>query len=390
MRTYDAVVVGAGIVGSHTAYELVRRGLSILLVDASHKGTATSAGAGIVQSLGQSEKEDAVQAVLFEAAAGYLRLGECLAEEGLADWGHSQPGAMLLAGDDEARATLTGLVSSWQARGFFDEPGAGVPELIEPAEVTARCPVLAPVRLAVWMPKAARIDGRTVRAALQSAFEARGGDVVRGEARLEGRTCHVGDEAFGAASIVVAAGAWTSQLLTVAAPRVVPVFPRRGEILHLNIEIAPGRPPSHEWPTVTTLASPHYLVGFPGGRAVVGGTAAEVGFDPRVTAGGLSELVDAALRMAPALREASFLEARVGLRPVSTDGLPVVGAVPAAPGLFVATGLGHGGLHMAPAIGSRLADLVTGSSGRPASRHVVDWAAFDPARPAPQLSSSAG
>jgi len=109
----------------------------------------------------------------------------------------------------------------------------------------------------------------------------------------------------------------------------------------------------------------HYLVAFEDGRVAAGATReAGSGFDPRVTAAGLREVLDHALAVAPGLAGATVLETRVGLRPVADRGVPVIGAVPGRPGLWVLTGFGAAGLTIGPLAGRALAEqLLTGRAG---------------------------
>lgn len=119
-----------------------------------------------------------------------------------------------------------------------------------------------------------------------------------------------------------------------------------------------------DWPTVMTLAEEHghhYLLAFPGGRVVVGATREpDAGFDHRVTAAGQRQVLDAALTLAPGLAAATVLETRVGFRPVTPDGFPLLGAVPGWDGLVLATGLGANGLTYGPLMGVLAAGLALG------------------------------
>jgi D-amino-acid dehydrogenase len=93
----------------------------------------------------------------------------------------------------------------------------------------------------------------------------------------------------------------------------------------------------------------HYLVAWPGGRVACGGTyEPDAGFETRPTVGGLEELLRAGLAIAPGLAEATVIDVRVGLRPVSTDDLPLLGPVPGWDNLHVATGHGTEGLLLGP------------------------------------------
>ena len=71
-------------------------------------------------------------------------------------------------------------------------------------------------------------------------------------------------------------------------------------------------------------------------------------------------MIDEALRVAPGLADARLIELRVGLRPYTLDGLPVLGAVPAVEGVVLATGHGATGLQLGPYSGKLAAELALG------------------------------
>jgi glycine/D-amino acid oxidase-like deaminating enzyme len=156
------------------------------------------------------------------------------------------------------------------------------------------------------------------------------------------------------------------------------VRPVRGQIVHLELDADTG-----SWPVLQPIRS-HYVVPFRGGRLALGATVEDVGFDARPTAGGLRQLFSEGLRVSPGLAHASFLEVRVGLRPVSDDDLPVIGAIPGAENAYVASGHGANGLLLGPVTGRVVADLVSGR------RAPLDVTPFSPGRFAPGVTRSSG
>jgi D-amino-acid dehydrogenase len=105
----------------------------------------------------------------------------------------------------------------------------------------------------------------------------------------------------------------------------------------------------------------HYLVPWPDGRVVAGAThEAGVGFQAQTTAIGLYEVLHEALRVAPGLSQAEILETRVGLRPVTKDGWPIIGPAPGFANLYLATGHGATGLQLGPYTGKLAADWLLG------------------------------
>ena len=91
-----------------------------------------------------------------------------------------------------------------------------------------------------------------------------------------------------------------------------------------------------------------YLVPRDDGRLLVGATVEPAGFDERVTARGMHELLHAALSAAPSLRSFAVTESWAGLRPGTPDGLPFLGPTPIA-GFFLACGHYRNGILLAPA-----------------------------------------
>jgi D-amino-acid dehydrogenase len=152
--------------------------------------------------------------------------------------------------------------------------------------------------------------------------------------------------------VIVAAGAWTGEVCRPLGVE-LPVFPRRGQILHATLEGVD----TAFWPIVLPRIGP-YLLGFPDSRIVVGATVEDVGFAPRVTMGGLDEVIEAGLRIAPGLFGATVTETRVGLRPVYAPGPALIG--PLTSRVVVATGLSAYGLTAGPFTGRIAAALALG------------------------------
>jgi glycine oxidase len=81
---------------------------------------------------------------------------------------------------------------------------------------------------------------------------------------------------------------------------------------------------------------------------LLGSTREAVGFNKRVTAGGIAAILAAALELSPQLGARPLTDAWAGLRPASTDGRPIVGADPAVRGYYVAGGHYRNGVLLAP------------------------------------------
>jgi D-amino-acid dehydrogenase len=218
-------------------------------------------------------------------------------------------------------------------------------------------PPLAPGLAGFWISGAARVDGRAIRDSLLRAAVNRGARRVPGNATLEQTGdrvtgVRVGAERIGADAVVVAAGAWTAEVCAgFGAP--LPVRPQRGQIIHTRL---PGTDTAN-WPVVLPDREP-YLVAFPDGRIVAGATREEVGFEYSATVAGVGSLLAGAIAHAPGLAAAELLETRIGFRPATSDGRPLLGAV--VDGLIVATGHVAEGLTAGPWSGLAVAQLALG------------------------------
>nr|WP_063791985.1 FAD-dependent oxidoreductase [Nonomuraea pusilla] len=405
------VVIGSGIVGAAAAYYLSGRGADVTVVSGGYLGEATQAGAGIVCPWLDHPKDDDWYRLTREGARHYPGLVEALGE----DIGYARVGALVVAEDP---------VDLEPVRRLLHRRYPDAPEMGEVTDVTTPWELFPPLsdRLsAILVPGAARVDGCSVRDALLRAAQRQGAEVRAGAARLspEGRvSVHVrgdeipagavrwrqeepepanGDAASwrqaaplpptgtpagapgmppGAAGtggggqagpsgagdgapleadvVVVAAGAWSGEVCRPLGVE-LPVFPRRGQILHATLEGVD----TAWWPIVLPRMGP-YLLGFPGSRVVVGATVEDVGFAPRVTVGGLDEVLRAGLRVAPGLYGATLAETRVGLRPVNAPGPPLIGRL--TDRVVVATGLSAFGLTAGPLTGMIAAALALGET----------------------------
>jgi glycine oxidase len=97
------------------------------------------------------------------------------------------------------------------------------------------------------------------------------------------------------------------------------------------------------------------------GRLLIGATVEEHGYDARITAGGLSQLLRGALQAAPSLDDFSVSEQWAGLRPATPDGLPFIGRA-GLDGLFTAAGHFRNGILLAPLTATAIVAAIDGQS----------------------------
>jgi D-amino-acid dehydrogenase len=373
---FDVAVVGGGLVGTALAYELMTGGARVALVDRHDASRATDAGAGILSPESMSEEDPSWFELAMGAGEHYRSLVPTLEAGGARNTGYAVTGLLRVAFREWEDDMFTANIALARAR------CAGEVEEITPAEAQRRFPPLGEMRAAWYSPRAARVDGRSMTAALLDAAIAGGVTVVAGS--VDGLSTDAGrvtgvsvaGKTVACDSVAIAGGAWTPDLAAALAVE-IPVAPVRGQIVHVRLEGAA----TGAWPIVSPLLS-QYIVPWPDGRVVVGATLEpDAGFDARPTAAGMRQLFGEMLRLAPGLGDATFVEIRAGLRPVSADDFPVLGRLPGWENAYVCTGHGANGLLLGPYSARLVASVVLGE------QPPLDLTRFAPERFAAEASA---
>jgi D-amino-acid dehydrogenase len=296
-----------------------------------------------------------------------------LAEDGAPDTGYAKPGMLFVARDEAELRRLPEALRRMQSRRAEGIGNLGELAMNDIAEAKQRFPPLGSIAGAIFIPGAGRVNGRSLRDALRDAAVRKGAVAVEADARLTRHGDQIAVEANGERStpeaVVIAGGAWSGALIE-AIGFSLPIYPQRGQIAHLDV------PDVHTsgWPILEWFGS-HYILTFPPNRVVVGATREhDSGFDVRMTAGGVHEVLSVALGIAPGLASATLAEVRVGLRPFSPDGLPVLGRAPGLRNGWLCTGHGPSGLTLGPVSGAIVAALIGDQQPE------LDLAPFDAAR----------
>lgn len=203
------------------------------------------------------------------------------------------------------------------------------------------------------------MDGEVLRDALVRSAQRMGAVFLTGDAKLQYHSKRVtgvtvSDECYAADEVIVCAGVWADQLLEPLGIH-FKVSVQKAQIVYVQV---PDANDMESWPALMP-PSKEYLLAYADKRIAIGATREDdiEGHDVRITAGGLQELLNKGLEMAPGLANSTFQEARVGLRPFTPGDVPVIGPLPGWDGIIAANGLGSSGLTMGPYMGLQLAKL---------------------------------
>lgn len=360
--------------GVATALALADRGAAVNLVEAARPASAaTGASAGMLAPQYESPGPGPLYRLGVRSREAWPEFARRLTELS----GESLPlrsDGMLVANlsaaeEDDARASLR-----WQR-----EAGQRA-ELLSPAEAAELQPgVCEEVRSWLWLSDEGQVDTQRLVDVFDAALRAGPIRLLAGT-RVRELTVHNGavtgvtlddDRTLSGDRVVLAAGAWSGKVGGL--PRNLPVRPVRGQMLRF-----PGGPELRR-----LVASHHgrYIVPRDDGSILAGSTMEVAGFDRSITDEGGRKILERCRALVPELGDPGPSEHWADLRPMTPDGLPVLGPDPELDGLFYATGHGRNGILLGPVTGEVVADLVLEGSTPPvAGTTPEELAAFAPDR----------
>jgi glycine/D-amino acid oxidase-like deaminating enzyme len=364
-RTWDVVIVGAGMVGAACAYYAAAAGLSVALVDRGPvAGGTTGAGEG---NLLVSDKQPGPE---LDLALLSLRLWRELAEELPGALEYEAKGGLVVAGTGAGLTALRALAADQSAHGVGAE---GIP----PERLAELEPhLVGGLAGGVHYPQDAQVQpalaaAQLVRAARRAGAELLSGTEVTGvllgpAGAVRGvRTGRDGELRSGA--VVNAAGTWGGRIAELAGVE-LPILPRRGFVL-----VTEPLPPLVRHKVYSAdyvadvasgsadLQSSGVVEGTRAGTVLVGASRERVGFDRGPAVPVLRRLAAQAVALFPVLAGVQVIRSYRGFRPYLPDHLPAIGPDPRAPGLFHACGHEGAGIGLAPATGLLLAQLLSGA-----------------------------
>jgi glycine oxidase len=332
MRQTEICIAGAGIVGLSLALELSARGRCVTVIEAGvPMAEASTAAAGMLAA------NDPHNPAKLSALS---HLSVALYPEFL----------------DRIQA-LSGIAVPFQTSHtlqFISEPGVAP---LDARLMTSSDGIAPPSSSGYLLLDERSVDPRQLAAALIAAVSAAGIDLVTGNRVVSTQstggsiTVRTTADEIEAAHFVDCTGAWAAESAT--------VFPVKGQMLSVAL-------PRELAMCVTVRTKQIYIVprttGPNAGRAIIGATVEDAGFDRSVDAAQIEALRHHAVRLIPELAAAAVLESWSGLRPGTADGLPLIGPHPEKPRMWTAAGHFRNGILLAPATARVMAQMLCGET----------------------------
>ncbi|HLR75748.1 MAG TPA: FAD-dependent oxidoreductase [Virgibacillus sp.] len=349
----NIVIIGAGIIGTTTAYQLAKQGAHVTIIDRQDDGQATHAAAGIICPWLAQRRNKAWYHLAKNGARIYPKLIDELKEDGEVNTGYERVGAIRLNTIDKRLQAAHERVLKRKK----DAPEIGEITLLDEEETKKMFPLLKDnTYRSIHISGAARVDGQALRQALLSGAIKYGATYIEGDAQLIYKDdivtgAKVNGKTFEADLVIATTGAWMSELLSLIGID-IDVKPQKAQIIHLHLSES-----THSWPVIMPPNN-QYILPFDQNRIVIGAThESKAGFDTRVTAGGVHEILTKALEVAPGLHDSTIENIKVGFRPFTPESKPIIGPLPHIKGILIANGLGASGLTTGPYIGIQLAKI---------------------------------
>jgi glycine oxidase len=367
-QSFDAAIIGGGVIGCSIAWRLAQGGLRVVVIERGEVGKEASwAAGGMLAPLAEADRADEFFHLCVASRAMYAEFAQELRAASSIDIEYRTEGTLYLALTDEDEDELERRWQWQQAAGLkVKKLKADCVRKLEPL-------LNEKLRWALKFSDDHQVDNRRLVMALELAarntgvvFQTRtkAESIEIANSRVTGVLTSCGRIA--AETIIIAAGSWSTAISPGLPGRGFQIQPVRGQMVAIEM---PDPALQH-----IVYSRRAYLIPRLSGFIIAGSTTEDVGYDKRTTAGGINSILQRAFEIAPALAAQTMIETWAGLRPKAGDEWPSLGADGKVQGLVYATGHYRNGILLTPITARAISELVL----RGASS--IDLAPFSPQR----------
>jgi glycine oxidase len=356
-RSCDVAIIGGGVIGCSIAYQLRKAGVDVLVIERQEVAAeASSAAAGLLAPFGSLTEPGPFSDLVLASWSLAPTLLPQIEQESDVQVEYRRVGALHIAANDREVEALRQQMQAWEALGAkmtwltADETHEREPLLGSQSNAPVQAAILIEGEGSIKAPAVARAYAEAARrAGTRFALATEVVGIMRSGSRVVGVRTAQG-ETISCQRLVIAGGAWSASCgewldLT------LPIVPMKGQILSL----AQPEPALQH----IIFSEDVYFVPKLDGTIFIGATVVQAGFDKRLTAGGIAWLLNSAIRLIPALEQATIVQMWSGLRPWSRDSQPVLGPAPGWENVILATGHSAMGFELSAITGKMIAELIT-------------------------------
>lgn len=343
------MVIGAGAVGCAVAFQLARRGLKPLVIE--RDGIASNASAyawgGLSAHFGNGVPGPMTDHYRT-AISKHIDLYEELKPQGREDWQLQRVTSLSLA-DNQKSADRLATDVEWMRSEGFEAEMIGADELYRLEPAIRKGMLAASIVNAGW-----ELDSLTFTVSMADQAKRVGArfmigqvvEVVTVGGAIQSLMLEGGNR-IDAPTVVAATGPWVSNVRGIPA---LPIKPIKGEILRLERDGDDLR---------NRVGFNGFNVGRkPDGTVWAGTYEWDRGFNRDITEEGHNHIWKGITDYLPTLGESRVVKATACLRPVATDGFPIVGPSNAVDGLYHANGAGKKGILLSPLMAEWLSSSI--------------------------------
>lgn len=363
----DVIIIGGGVIGSSVAYHLSRKNVPVVLLEKGDLASGTSSACDGLVFL-QSKKPGPH----LELALASRDRFDDLPDELDAPIELRREGGMILIGTESELHAMERFVEEQRKLGLEvsllnGRPTRELEPCLSHAVMAATfCPLDAqvnPILLTLAFQRAAKRQGARLFAHTPVTDIKRKGDGIDGVTTPQGL--------IGTETVVNAAGVYAPEIGKMVGLD-IPITPRRGQLLvtealpafltrcllsagYIAAKYDPGLTEGETWGISVEQTG--------NGNVLLGSTREFVGFDKRTTPDAVKRIASETTRIIPRLKDAHVIRAFAGLRPYTSDGLPILGKVSSLEGFVMAAGHEGDGIALSPITGQVIAELIV--DGKP-------------------------
>jgi len=378
---FDVIVIGAGIMGCSSAFQLASRGMKVGVFDKGGLGAGSTGKSSAI--IRQHYSNETTARMALNSLRVFQNFGEVVG----GDAGFRRAGFLVLTAEKD----LEGL----QANVALQQRVGIKTDLFSQAEVRRRWPFLKPNDLvaAAYEPDSGYADPNLTNGSYAKAAQARGAEflldtevtgVQLRSGRVQGVTTSAGT--FKAPVVINCAGPWGARVARWAEVEV--------PINSCRVQVAFFRRPddyAHDHPVVADFTTASYWRPETGGLTLVGlidpselnHVVDPDSYNERVELDFVADAGDRLVRRFPAMQKSVSASGYAGLYAITPDWHPVIDELIEGSGFYMCSGFSGHGFKLGPAVGLMVADMLTGQSTAGMDRRLFRLARFaenDPVR----------
>lgn len=365
---YDVIIVGGGIIGCSTAWQLSKLGKKVLIVE--RKDVASGSAGATDGVVGYHTKKPGAQ---LDLAVQSIEMFKTLNEELGMDIEYGLEAGGMQPVEDKEQWDMLAAMAEEQRKSGVDI------HMISGEEARKIEPNLSPdIYGALYSPTGGKVNPMRMTIAFSRAAKKLGTEIlsnteVTGFLIEDGRAVGVQTTKgeFRAPAIVNACGSWAGKVAALAGLD-LPIKPRKGQLavtepigpyLTATVQCAlynviKFRPETIKDQAVLKLGASLSIEQQEDGALIIGGTREFVDYEEENTFEAIETMMKRAMRFFPALKDVSVVRFFSGFRPYTPDGMSLMGEVKTLPGFYMAAGHEGDGIALAPITGKLMAELI--------------------------------